>query len=145
MSLSIENVHDRLTGLGLKCKGELEGGGTRWKRKKTDDFYIIPASLPEALDELRRIEIIVAGSELAAGRAHAIEMLTLLADSRERYRGGPEEMDQAIAREVNTMRNAIEVLRGDRYTAYGVMPSWTWHHFEAMAERQGLELQGEPL
>lgn len=145
MTLSIEDIYLRLTQLGLKQKEKLADGGTLWKRKKTDEFYEIPATVPEAVDELRRIEVIVAGGELEAGRAQAIEMLTLLADSRERYRGGPEEMDRVIATEVNAMRNAIKVLQGERYTAYGIMHSWTWGQFEKMAERHGLELQGEPL
>lgn len=54
-------------------------------------------------------------------------------------------MDCVIATEVNAMRNAIKVLQGARYTAYGIMHSWTWGQFEKMAERHGLELQGEPL
>lgn len=81
MTLSIEDIYLRLTQLGLKQKEKLADGGTLWKRKKTDEFYEIPATVPEAVDELRRIEVIVAGGELEAGRAQAIEMLTLLADS----------------------------------------------------------------
>ncbi len=145
MQLAMEDIYLRLTQLGLKQKEKLADGVTRWKRKKTDEFYEVPGDVESALAELHRIEVIVAGGELEAGRAQAIEMLTLLANSREHYRGGPQEMDDAIAREVETMRNAIKVLQGERYTAYGIMPSWTWHHFEKMAVRHGLELKGEPL
>lgn len=145
MSLNLEDIHAHLSRLGLERKDELADGSTLWERKDTDEFYEIPAAVSEALEELRRVEVALAGGELEAGRVQAIEMLVLIADSRERYRGGPEEIDRIIAAEVGALRNAIKILQGQRYTAYGVMHSWTWGDFEKMAERHGLELHGDPL
>jgi hypothetical protein len=146
VSIELDDIHARLKNLGFKQKAAGDGS-TLWKRKGSKDapLWEISDTVATALEDLKSVEAAVAGGERAAGYAQAIEMLELLADSRERYRGGPEHMDRAIAQEVNAMRNAIKVLQGERYTAYGIMPSWTWHQFENMAERHGLELQGEPL
>lgn len=87
--------------------------------------------------------MLVAGGEVRAGRAQAIEMLELVADSRERYVGGNDEMDKAIVLQVNTLRSAVRILQGDRYSAYGVMHSFDWDKFENVAERHDVELTGD--
>lgn len=143
MTVGLEDVHGRLASFGLTQVDTRAGVGTEWEGDM--GRFVVSDNVQDALDTLRTVEVLAAGSEVKTGYSQAIEMLTLLADSRERYRGGPEEMDRAIASEVNAMRNAIKVLQGERYTAYGVMHSFDWEKFESLAEIQGLELTGEPL
>lgn len=141
MALKLNDIHARLAALGFEQVDTRPGIGTVWEGEH--GRFVIAKNKQDALDTLHSIEVLVAGSEVRAGRAQAVEMLELAADSRERYVGGNDETDKAIQLQVNTLRSAIRILQGHRYAVYSLMHSYDWDKFEDVAERHDVTLTGD--
>lgn len=63
---------------------------------------------------------IVTDAVLAAAREQVIAELELIAELRSAYTGDEVQL------QVATMRSAAKMLRGDKWSATGMLPSWLW-------------------
>lgn len=80
---------------------------------------------------------IVTDAVLAAAREQVIAELELIALYRAEY-----SPDDGIALQVGTLRSAAKMLRGDKFSAFGMLPSWLWEDWAA-ATGVNMDLDGD--
>lgn len=129
MAATIEPTH---------ANGYAHGRPDERPRKPMDDT--ITAAISALPYEVRLYPDVfswnVTDAVLAAAREQVIAELELIAELRDAYTG------DEVRLQVSTLRSAADMLRGDKWAATSLLPSWKWGEW---TERTGFstDIDGE--